>query len=359
MDILFYILAGVLVIVHLLPMINDQHWIYRACDFGRIQIFILQLVAIILGYVIMDDRAVVVLITLVLLVLLALHNVWILMPYTPLYRVDKYDIVDQHSDTITILSSNVLQFNKKFDKLIRLIREIDPDIVLTMESNKDWEEALSVIEKDYPNYKKVPFENCYGMHFFTRLETQNIQAHFFVADDLPSIEASLTTKDGHRFTFFGVHPPPPSPTEEENSKERDGDLMCIAKRIKEIEQPVIAVGDFNNVAWARASKLFRKTSGLIDPRIGTGFVPTFHVEYPLFRFPIDLLFHSEEVFIQELRTEESIGSDHFPVVCRFFINLDSNEQENVKDTLEGDEEEEVEEMIEEGKEEESNRKRRD
>ena len=43
-----------------------------------------------------------------------------------------------------------------------------------------------------------------------------------------SIEAKLKTKDGYEFVFFGVHPPPPSPTEEKTSK--DGDLLSIAKK---------------------------------------------------------------------------------------------------------------------------------
>jgi hypothetical protein len=41
-----------------------------------------------------------------------------------------------------------------------------------------------------------------------------------VADDCPV----LRQKNNFKFTFFAVHPPPPSPTEEENSKERDGEL---------------------------------------------------------------------------------------------------------------------------------------
>jgi endonuclease/exonuclease/phosphatase (EEP) superfamily protein YafD len=35
-------------------------------------------------------------------------------------------------------------------------------------------------------------------------------------------------------------------------------------------------GDFNNVAWAYSSQLFRKTSELIDARIGRGIFATFH-----------------------------------------------------------------------------------
>jgi hypothetical protein len=46
-----------------------------------------------------------------------------------------------------------------------------------------------------------------------------------VADDL--IEAKITTADNFKFTF-AVHPPPPSHYEE-NSKERDGELLSIAK----------------------------------------------------------------------------------------------------------------------------------
>ena len=41
------------------------------------------------------------------------------------------------------------------------------------------------------------------------------------------------------FGYFGVHPPPPSPNEEKTSKERDGDLLSIAKKSKIIKFPVL------------------------------------------------------------------------------------------------------------------------
>jgi hypothetical protein len=60
------------------------------------------------------------------------------------------------------------------------------------------------------------------MHLYSKLKIKTQCSLFFVADD--SIEAKITTADNFKFTFFAVHPPPPSPTEEENSKERDGEL---------------------------------------------------------------------------------------------------------------------------------------
>jgi hypothetical protein len=61
------------------------------------------------------------------------------------------------------------------------------------------------------------------MHLYSKLKITKHSIHYFVADDLPSIEAKITTADNFKFNF-AVHPPPPSPTEEENSKERDGEL---------------------------------------------------------------------------------------------------------------------------------------
>ncbi len=117
----------------------------------------------------------------------------------------------------------------------------------------------------------------------------------------------------------------------------------------------LEMADFNNVAWARSSVLFRKTSGLIDPRIGRGFVSTFHARYKLLRFPIDLFFHSTDIFIVEFKTLKHIGSDHLPLYCRFYINPESTSQDNHIETLVEDEMAEVNELIEAGKEAESER----
>ncbi len=261
------------------------------------------------------------------------------------------------SEKRTLIFANVYQFNTDFGKFISLIKSRKPDVFLTMESNADWEQALRVLENDYPYQHKVTLENTYGMHLYSRLEIENSTTHFFVARDIPSIEAHIKTKDGYRFVFFGLHPPPPSPTEETTSKERDGDLLSAAKRIKELNKPVMAVGDFNNVAWSKSSDLFRKTSELIDPRRGYGFVPTFHAKYRLLRFPIDLMFHSKEILIEALKTLNNFGSDHLPVYCEFVIDKENGQQKEEMETATREEKEEAEKMIEEGKEEEGNRDR--
>jgi len=220
-----------------------------------------------------------------------------------------------------------------------------------MESNSDWERALETLDDEYPHSQKIALENTYGMHFYTKFKIIAIKVHYFVADDLPSIECELETHDGYRFVFFGVHPPPPSPTEEENSKERDGDLLSVAKQVKDYKLPVLITGDFNTVAWSQVSILFKKTSGLIDARYGRGYLATFHTKYWFFRIPLDLLYHSTTIFVKELKILPSIGSDHFPIMSVFYIDKGNDEQEEDVKSLDANEKEEVEELIEEGKDE--------
>lgn len=343
-----------LFLLTILPKIPSSHWIFRVADFGKIQINYFSLLTFFGGFLFYENEGWWYTQSL-LLVLIIFHSVT-LIKYTRYYPVKKIISSGKNSSqNIKIISANIYQFNNKYHLFSELIKKHQPDIFLTMESNKNWEESLQHLETDYPYHHKVTLENTYGMHFYSKMKVERSKTHFFVADDIPSIEVHITTKDGFEFVFFGVHPPPPSPTEEKTSKERDGDLLSAAKRIKEIKKPVIVIGDFNNVAWSKSSILFRKISLLIDPRVGKAFVSTFHAKYRLLRFPIDLMFHSEDVFIKELKTLENFGSDHLPLFCEFFIDYENEEQKDRIEKADSEEKAEAIEMIKEGIEEEGKR----
>lgn len=350
---IYLFLTVLLLLLTVLPKIQHSHWVFRVPEFGKIQITYFILITLILGFLI--DAPENLWYYQGLLMIMFVHHGVTLIKYTPLYPVKKHTQKHQSSEHIHFISANVYQFNKEYERFIKLIEKYHPEMFLTMESNSDWEMALCTLEKEYPYQHKVTLENTYGMHFYSKIEIQEAKTHYFVADDIPSIEVHLRTNDGFSFVFFGVHPPPPSPTEEETSKERDGDLLSAAKRVKEIHKPVIVVGDFNNVAWSKSSVLFRKVSHLIDPRIGHSFVSTFHAKYRLLRFPIDLMFHSEDIFINQLKTLENFGSDHLPVYCEFFIDHHNDAQEERVETATSEEKAEAEEMIQEGKEEDGDR----
>ena len=349
MTLLFYTLGSILIILNLLPIVPNQHWIFRASDFGRIQLIVLEAIVFLSGWIFIEDTNSAFYILQTLLGLIMMQNIWLLFPFTPFYRTKKHQKSENSSTLVSILSVNVYQFNTDYHLLLNLIGEEKPDIVFTVESNSAWENELRAIETNYPYQHKHTLENTYGMHFYSRYVIVNAKTHTFVSDDIPSFEIDLKLKDGTEFTFFGVHPPPPSPSEEKTSKERDGDLLSVAKCAAKYEKPVVVVGDFNDVAWARSSKLFHRTSGLIDPRIGYGLVSTFHAKYKLLRVPIDLLFHSKHIFIKDFKRLRTIGSDHFPMFCSFYIDrTDYSQEDKIEEEEQGDKDE-VEEKIERGK----------
>lgn len=350
MSIFFTILSILLILISVLPLINNQHWIFRVPEFIKIQLLFLQVVASI-GLLIFAEKNIWIWIVLLIQVLLIAYHAYLLARFTKFYKKHKSDAA--HLKALKIISTNIYQFNQDFGRFKEFIRKEKPDIFVTIESNKDWEFAMRDMEVDYPHTEKITLENTYGMHLYAKIPFQKITTHYFVADDIPSIEAHLKTEDGEDFVLFCVHPPPPSPTEEETSKERDGDLLCIAKRIKEINKPTLVVGDFNTVAWSKISALFRKNSELIDGRDGRGILASYHANYWFFRTPLDLVFHSPTIFLKELSVLENIGSDHFPISCVFSIDPTTHIQEEEVETITEEKEEETEELIDEGKKEES------
>ena len=276
------------------------------------------------------------------------YQYWLIHPYTIFSKgqVIRYAGED-NDDNISILVSNVLTTNRNYDKLIDLIHSRDPDVLLTLESDKKWEDALTVIEGSYDHCVKVPLDNLYGMHLYSKLPLVNMEVKYLVQDGIPSIHGQLKLPNGKIVSIHCLHPKPPSPTESKTSTNRDAELLLAGREIDSDADLVLVFGDLNDVAWSRTTKLFQKMSGLMDPRRGRGFFNTYNANYRLLRWPLDHVFHSNDFTLIEVARERNIGSDHFPMYIKLSYTPKAKWMQHDLD-LSAEEEQWAQEKIEKG-----------
>ena len=214
---------------------------------------------------------------------------------------------------VSIVISNVLQTNRDADLLFGVLRAVDADIVLCVETDDWWRERLDAFKATHPHTVQCPLSNTYGMLLYSRLPLHDTSVDFLIQPDIPSIQARVELRNRELVWLNCVHPRPPAPGESDESLERDAELLLVGKRVKDAEHPVIVCGDLNDVAWSRTTRLFQKTSRLVEPRKGRGLFNTFHAHVPVFRFPLDHIFHSDSFRLVLMRRLANVGSDHFPV----------------------------------------------
>lgn len=340
-----YILIIFFVISPFFPATRIPHWFFRTADFVRLQSLVIQVILLGLFFYFEKNYTVFSWILLIAQVSSIAYQVFKVFPYSSIFpRRRSHDASDGH---VSILAGNVLQTNSCYPDFLNEIKRFDPDLVLTMESNKDWENGLSEIEKEYPFTVKVPLENFYGIHLYSKNKLDNVEVKYQIEDDKPAIFFEFPTEGNPSIFFCCLHPAPPSPTENETSKERDAELMLTGKQIRKLDKPTVVCGDMNDVVWSRTTRLFKKMTGMIDPRVGRGFFSTFHADYFFLRFPLDHLFHTRDLYVGKMIRSKNFGSDHFAMYYEIHHKKKAKTPKSPK--LNGDEKEEVEELIEEGK----------
>lgn len=331
-------------------MTKFDYWWIRVFDFPRIQIAVLITLNIILGLYAYSFSYWFQFVILAMLVVSLIYQCWLILPYTVLWpkQVLKYGGKDNKNE-ISILVSNVLTSNRKYNRLIDLIKLKNPDVFLTLESDHKWEEALAVLEESYEYCVKVPLDNLYGMHLYSKLPLEQTEVKYLIKDHIPSIHGKIKLTNGKKADFHCLHPRPPSPSESKTSTNRDAELLLVGKSIPKDAELVLVFGDLNDVAWSRTTKMFQKISGLMDPRRGRGFFNTFSTENILMRWPLDHVFHSNDFTLVEMSRERDIGSDHFPM----YIKLNyAPEAEGEQDDLDASKEDKewADKKIEKGEE---------
>ena len=212
---------------------------------------------------------------------------------------------------------NVYQKNDQYQKLINKVLEENPDLLLLLEIDKKWNDALRPLHQKYPYKVEEVKSNTYGMMLFSKLAPIEKKVEYRTDDKVPSI--NLLTECEHRsLRILGLHPLAPIPGEADTTQQKDAEFHSVAKYISGLpdDQLVIVMGDLNDVVWSKASKSFKKISGLKDPRVGRGTFSTFPTYFPV-RFPLDHIFCSHSLKLGELRRLPDIGSDHYPMYFTF------------------------------------------
>lgn len=347
-SILLAVVASVLLAATLVARSPLTWWWIRACEFPRLQLAALAALTALLALLVSPPWSWLALgASLVTLVL----QVARILPWTPLWQVQVKAAAPGLEDRcLRLLVANVLTPNRNAEALTRLIHAHRPDLVLTLESDAWWQAQLdAALAEGWPQAVRVPLDNLYGMHLYSRLPLVDPEVQWLIQDDIPSIHTGVTLPSGDTVRLHAVHPRPPAPNESEESLWRDAELLLVGKAIHDDPVPTLVAGDLNDVAWSRTTRLFCRVSGMLDPRRGRGMVSTFHASYPLLRWPLDHVFTSEHFTLKSMQRLPHIGSDHFPMLVTLCYRPARADEHDTPEA-DGEEHHDARETIEEGKE---------
>lgn len=296
---------------------RNEAWWVRMCDFPRLQLA-LGSVAVLVALAVLqgtgDGGWPEWLIGLALLGCTA-HQLAVILPYTPLWPVEvKACRAEPGPRTLSLLVVNVLMHNRRSDRLFTLIRAHDPDLVLAVETDDCWCDRFAQEGPAFPYRIARPLANTYGMLLCSKLRLVEPLVRHLLKPEIPSIRTGVRLPSGDVVTLYAVHPEPPSPAEADSSLPRDAELVLVGREVARDRLPAIVAGDLNDVAWSHTSRLFRRISRLLDPRIGRGMFNSFHARYWPCRWPLDHIFVSEEFALRTIRRLPAFGSDHFPIL---------------------------------------------
>ncbi len=336
--------AGFMLFTTVLPFWKTGLWWVRACDFPRFQIAVL-LGTVLLALIVRGNTATPNLIAGALVLAALVYQIYRIYPYTQFSRVQTPAAEPDDVVGIRIVACNVLQQNKNSADVIATVRDADPDVIAFLETDEWWTGQLAVFDADYPHNVKKPIGNMFGMIVYSRIPLIDPQLRFLVEEDIPSVRAEVELDDGFHVAIYAIHPRPPTP--EQDSEERDAELLMVGREIKKRDMPAIVFGDLNDVAWSDTSQLFQRISGCLDPRRGRGFFSTFHARYPMFRWPLDHVFHTDHFSIAKVGRLGYTGSDHFPFMAEL-RHVVRPEERGEEPQADADDHEEARDKIEEG-----------
>lgn len=352
------LMMAFLVVVSILPLVPSGQWWVRVWDFPRLQLTVLLVLPLLLLaiHAWRSRQSKEHKVWLAVIMMIAGWHAWHILPFTAVWATEVPTAQaepDRPHPTLKVLTANVTFANEHYAEILNMVEREDPDIVLLIEVDRALDVGLASLDNEYAYRVGEVREEGLGIVMWSRLPLLEQKVEHLVSERRPSVFATLDMPNVGPVRFIGAHPVPPglmkrnaaNDKERQDSRERDAELMLIARHVQEDpDNRWIVTGDFNDVAWSGTTKLFAELSDLKDPRRGRRLLSTYHAERPWWRYPIDHMFVSDGFHLIDIDRVRVHGSDHFGITTV----LTAASKDQSKPEASEEQEQEAEEMVEEG-----------
>lgn len=330
----------------LLPLVETNVWWVRWLDFARVQILV-ALAILLLVYPPLAPRRGAMAWTGIVLGLAALaYQVYELHRYP---RVMGEMMVEAQACPapvrLRVMIANVQESQEAAQPFLDLVGRTEPDLLLVMETDAWWDGALAPLHDAFAHRaQSIPADAAFGMHILSRLPLLAPRFVDLFGSGTPTLQTGVRLGTGEAVRFFGLHPRPPLAWSQPTTM-RDAHILATALAVRDGEAPAVVAGDLNAVPWERTLRRAMRIGGLLDPRVGRGWHPTFRTDSLLVTWPLDQVLAQDGFALEAFAVLPDIGSDHRPVLAVLCRSAEAAERQ-APPALEADDLEEARTSIE-------------
>lgn len=224
-------------------------------------------------------------------------------------------VVSTGGDPLEIVALNVFMDNGEHDRVLAYLRRRDADVVVLVEVDATWAQAIEALAPPYPHRVVEPRDDKFGIAVLSKLplESPRVEA---AAGGPPVILATLP-RGARGCLLVAAHPR--APITAAWSASRDAQLAALGDLAAAEPRPVIVAGDLNATPWSHGFRQLVRLRGLRDSAQGRGVQSTWNARYWAPRIPIDHVVVSPDVQVIARTVGPDVGSDHLPVEATLVV----------------------------------------
>ena len=247
------------------------------------------------------------------------YQAYVLYPYTGIAPPNQIATETcPAGNRLRLLEVNVQITNEHDNRLLNMVRQIDPDVAWFQEVDEWWLQNLAPLAATMPYHVAQAQPNYFGAALYSRYPLADPQINFLAGSHDPSVFTGIRLPSDQPVRLYALHPRPPQ--EGQSTAERDAQILAAALAAHDNNLPHIIAGDLNAVPWEDVIDLAKRVGRFLDPRIGRGLYMTWDAKSPALKWPLDQILPGQTFTLTALRVLPEFGSDHRPYLADLCFN---------------------------------------